>query len=438
MRACVFAAALLGVGSSTFAAEKTWDGGAGTANWHDANNWSPDGIPGETDTVTIGAAFPEVVYTSTAGDRTVRTLTCDTVLRITSGTLRVTDGGTIAGRLTMTGGGICAGMTAGASIALSGEANSMTSATLVCGSLRVAAGASLSLANTTLAGTLTNDGVVTMPSNQNVTIGPSGAILNRGEWTMSAASGQNCQFFGNCSGSPTSFTNEGTFRATGAGFKALNNSCSPIVFTSTGSVFADEGELRFNCNASLSSGATVAAGATLSNQANLTFGDILAGDGAFVHAGGTTSFNAGIAQSVEFPSSAGGTVNINSAVVRPTLIAMNGTTIAGSGLLTLLASSNTATSSTLAVPTTVAKSASLSLANSTVSGEFTNDGVVTMPSNQNVTIGAGGAILNRGEWTMSAASGQNCRVFGNCNNSIPVSFTNEGTLRAIGDRKSVV
>ena len=316
------------------------------------------------------------------------------------------------------------------SLTLLASSNTATSSTLAVPTT-VAKSASLSLANSTIAGAFTNDGVVTM-SNQNVTIGAGGAILNRGEWTMSAASGQNCQFFGNCSNfNPVSFTNEGTLRATGSGFKAFNNSCSPVVFTSTGSVFADEGELRFSCNASLSSGAAVASGATLSNQSNLTFGGLLAGDGAFNHLAGTTTVNAGISQSVEIPTTGSGTVVINSAVVRPTLIAMNGTTIAGSGSLTLLASSNTATSSTLAVPTTVAKSASLSLANSTIAGAFTNDGVVTM-SNQNVTIGPSGAILNRGEWTMSAASGQVCQVFGNCNNSNPVSFTNEGTLRATG------
>ena len=29
------------------------DGGAGTANWHDAANWSPDGVPAAADDVVI-------------------------------------------------------------------------------------------------------------------------------------------------------------------------------------------------------------------------------------------------------------------------------------------------------------------------------------------------------------------------------------------------
>ena len=145
------AAAFAGLAAApAHAAEKSWDGGAGTANWHDAANWSPDGIPVETDAVVIGAAFPEVVYTSTTGDRTIATLACDTVLRVTGGTLRVADGGTIAGRLTMTGGTLCAGLAAGAEVVLSGKGNAVSGSTLACGSVRVTAAATLSLASSTI------------------------------------------------------------------------------------------------------------------------------------------------------------------------------------------------------------------------------------------------------------------------------------------------
>ncbi|MCX7987538.1 MAG: hypothetical protein N2662_11430, partial [Bacteroidales bacterium] len=36
--------------------QKTWDGGAGTNNWGDANNWNPDGVPTAAQTVTITQA----------------------------------------------------------------------------------------------------------------------------------------------------------------------------------------------------------------------------------------------------------------------------------------------------------------------------------------------------------------------------------------------
>jgi hypothetical protein len=51
----------------------TWTGGANTANWGDAANWSPNGVPGSTDAVTIGTlATFNVNLTDT---RTVNSLT---------------------------------------------------------------------------------------------------------------------------------------------------------------------------------------------------------------------------------------------------------------------------------------------------------------------------------------------------------------------------
>jgi hypothetical protein len=39
--------------SISLKAQKTWDGGAGTSNWGDGNNWNPNGVPLATDAVTI-------------------------------------------------------------------------------------------------------------------------------------------------------------------------------------------------------------------------------------------------------------------------------------------------------------------------------------------------------------------------------------------------
>ena len=217
---------VLGIGASAHAVEKTWDGGAGTANWHDAANWSPDGIPAAADDVVIGAGPAEVLYTSTTGDRTVATLSCSTVLRITGGTLRVSNGGTISGRLTMTGGSFCPGFSSGTPLDLTGTNNSIANATLLCGTLRVGSGATLSLASSAIAGGIVNDGTVTVSGNQTVTISPNtGSVLNRGEWTMDAAGGQSCAVSlpSGFNSTPRPFTNEGTLRATGAGVKSMNS-----------------------------------------------------------------------------------------------------------------------------------------------------------------------------------------------------------------------
>ncbi len=41
---------------ASFKAVKTWDGGAGTNNWGDANNWNPNGVPASTDVIELTGA----------------------------------------------------------------------------------------------------------------------------------------------------------------------------------------------------------------------------------------------------------------------------------------------------------------------------------------------------------------------------------------------
>jgi len=47
-----------------FAAAITWDGGAGTSNWNDANNWSGNAVPTSSDDVTINTAVTVLVNTA--------------------------------------------------------------------------------------------------------------------------------------------------------------------------------------------------------------------------------------------------------------------------------------------------------------------------------------------------------------------------------------
>ena len=205
-----------------------------------------------------------------------------------------------------------------------------------------------------------------------------------------------------------------------------------MILTGTGGVLVDEGEFRLQCNATLSSGATVAAGATLANTGTLELNGPLVGSGNFSQSSGTTTVNAAIAESIAITALASGTFNLNIALVRSTAFAMTNTTLQGSGSLTLLGAGNTATNSVFIVPTTMASGATLSLVSSTIANSFTNDGAVTMSGNQNCTLGSGAAVLNRGEWTLTAAAGQSCQLLSNCSSFNPVSFTNTGSLRATG------
>ena len=42
------------------AATKTWDGGAGTSNWADGNNWNANGVPTSSDAIWLITAVPQI------------------------------------------------------------------------------------------------------------------------------------------------------------------------------------------------------------------------------------------------------------------------------------------------------------------------------------------------------------------------------------------
>ncbi|MFZ4573667.1 MAG: hypothetical protein ACOYN0_04675, partial [Phycisphaerales bacterium] len=53
----------------------SWDGGASSANWHDAANWSNDVVPGAADDVTIpSTALAAINFTATTGSRSINSL----------------------------------------------------------------------------------------------------------------------------------------------------------------------------------------------------------------------------------------------------------------------------------------------------------------------------------------------------------------------------
>src|SRR5262245_9149779 len=101
VRAC-FAATLVCC-TGALGVTKTWDGGAGTLSWHDANNWNPDGVPGPADDVSIDVAGTITVTYST-GTTTINSLACEENLTFTGGTLIVSTTAVMHGAATVSGG----------------------------------------------------------------------------------------------------------------------------------------------------------------------------------------------------------------------------------------------------------------------------------------------------------------------------------------------
>ena len=82
-----------------------WDGGAGTFNWGDADNWSTDTLPGPADDVTI----PDLTGTPTitsSGTVAIQSLTANEALAFTGGSISVLQPAVLNAGLTQSGGGV--------------------------------------------------------------------------------------------------------------------------------------------------------------------------------------------------------------------------------------------------------------------------------------------------------------------------------------------
>ncbi len=82
----------------------TWDGGAGTLNWNDANNWSTDAVPGLADTAVIPdlAGTPTISFTTAT--RSVGAIQTHENVSVVSGTLTIGASLSGSGRVTISGG----------------------------------------------------------------------------------------------------------------------------------------------------------------------------------------------------------------------------------------------------------------------------------------------------------------------------------------------
>ncbi len=94
-----------GIGQEALAVAKTWSGGA-SGNWNLSGNWTPAGVPGATDDVTInttsavtidgnGSTYycKSLTIDGTAGNASLKPATTDTVTLVISGSITLTPGG---------------------------------------------------------------------------------------------------------------------------------------------------------------------------------------------------------------------------------------------------------------------------------------------------------------------------------------------------------
>ncbi len=141
---------------------KTWDGGAGTSNWGDGDNWSPNGVPLSTNNVQLNGAHTININVAAVGNSVTlnhaslvltilsgNSLTADGTLTLSNGTLNTEADFPTAADTVITGGTV--GYTA--------SSGTQTVAEETYNNLTISGGGTKSLAtNITIAGDLTISG----------------------------------------------------------------------------------------------------------------------------------------------------------------------------------------------------------------------------------------------------------------------------------------
>ncbi|MBS0197236.1 MAG: hypothetical protein JSR77_10805 [Planctomycetes bacterium] len=165
-----------------------WTGAAGDNLWHTAGNWDL-GVPTINDDAVINvAANPTIVFNSTSGTRSVRSVTSSETLNIQGGSLTITNPSTFNAPLLLSGG------TLSGSLTLAGSGHTLTSGTLngatINGDFTVNSNALLSITNgltlngAATLGDATSFGVINFASTQtlggNATITFGSVNLNNG------------------------------------------------------------------------------------------------------------------------------------------------------------------------------------------------------------------------------------------------------------------
>ncbi|HEY2954460.1 MAG TPA: putative Ig domain-containing protein, partial [Candidatus Eisenbacteria bacterium] len=144
---------------STGQLASTWDGGAGTSNWGDAANWSPDGVPGSGTNVSLALGSPTTINVNGSFSVSNLTVGANATVSLDSGSLAV---------------GAAYSQSAGA-VDLGTGAVTVTGTTTVTGG---------TISSSSGAGTFTSTGAVTL-SGGSVTLSGTARFVAAGNFTLS-------------------------------------------------------------------------------------------------------------------------------------------------------------------------------------------------------------------------------------------------------------
>ncbi len=125
-----------------------WDGGAGTANWGDADNWNPDGVPGPTDNVSLN--LPTTTSIDVNGN-----FTCNDLVIGSNVILTVLGTNTLTANGSLSQSGSTTDLGAGAIVA-------QGAITLSSGTINVTTGSITANGSFTLSGAILNMGAGTL------------------------------------------------------------------------------------------------------------------------------------------------------------------------------------------------------------------------------------------------------------------------------------
>jgi uncharacterized repeat protein (TIGR01451 family) len=419
------------------ACSKDFDNTAANGLWQEPTNWNPDGLPGPTDNVCIGAGF--TVTKSAAGGDSINSLTVDNaagLFTLSGGTLSIAAASTIGASGFTHSNGTLGGpgtLTINGPFIWSGGFETGGGLTTANGGLSITSGVILD------GRTLTNTAGGTMSGGGSLLIGNGGVFNNSGSFSI-----QGDGAIGGSVGGANTFNNSGTLTKSGGSFTSFIVS----TFNHTGSVSVNSGTLQFNGGGSSSGSFAVNTVLTFGFGMDLNSGTTISGAGLTTISTGPVNFNSGSSITTRLASNGTVAFNTGAPVTLPSLLQTGGTltgtdTVNISGLFTWSggthgstgitnptgglnitgeAAINTGRTLNNTVAGTMSASGNLAIGNGAVFNNLLG-ATFDIQNNRSIGGGIGGAstVNNAGTMTKSAGGGTT---------TVNAGFNNTGTLNA--------